>query len=320
MLRVTSRTEGAHNQLKHLLRQRNPPLSILLDAIRELVDRQETRYQQGLVRDREYADPQVNAHMLLRPLVKQISRHALRLLLVQVKKSESANFNSEQGCTHTHYNQLGLWCSHKIKKENRPLTLMDIDAHWILWPETVWYSFLVFSLCHYSASNYFQPYSEGQMRLYQEQDPERIRHYQRKKKRGPQTIVEQLRRAADPNADHFAASGRVLSHDEDSSKGGKKRAGNALQSAPKRVTNATLWKELQQLKATQNQATAAVRVQTMTPVMGAPRSNLTSCSFHSSLPFPSPVQNALLRSQQPGMLFPCPCAYIFTVLIIFRLA
>jgi hypothetical protein len=113
-IRVTSRTEGAHGQLKAHLKNGIGDLQKLHQAILLTNKRLHSKYDALLQKELDGTPQDIRKYAVLKDLRHQISHYALRRLGKQVNKALEAlrPGNSLPACTGTFVSQYGLPCAH----------------------------------------------------------------------------------------------------------------------------------------------------------------------------------------------------------------
>jgi hypothetical protein len=136
-IRVTSRTEGAHGQLKAHLKNGISDLQKLHQAILRTNRRLYDKYDVLLQKELEKTPQDIKKHVVLKDLRHQVSHYALIQLGKQADKALEAlkAGNDLPACTGTFVNQYGLPCAHRITimlQSSSVLSQNDLDLHWRL--------------------------------------------------------------------------------------------------------------------------------------------------------------------------------------------
>jgi len=136
-IRVTSRTEGAHGQLKAHLKNGVGDLQKLHQAVIRTSKRLHEKYNILLQKELESTPQNIKKYAVLKDLRYQVSHYALGQLGKQADKALEALKAGKDlpPCTGAFLNQCGLPCAHRITTilhSNSVLSLNDIDPHWRL--------------------------------------------------------------------------------------------------------------------------------------------------------------------------------------------
>jgi hypothetical protein len=150
-IRVTSRTEGAHGQLKAHLKNGIGDLQKLHQAVLRTNRRLHDKYDTLLQKEQEATPQDIKKYAVLKDLRYQVSHYALRQLGKQADKALAALKAGKDlpTCTGAFVNQYGLFCAYKITttlQNNSVLSLNDLDPHWRLLRDEV--GSLASSICH----------------------------------------------------------------------------------------------------------------------------------------------------------------------------
>jgi hypothetical protein len=144
-IKVTSRTEGAHAELKKYLKNNRADLNQLHQCILTMLTRKIARFNGAIEEGLRKAWSPYNSKSVIGSLCRVISKRALKELYEQYKKAEkSIGPRGERlpRCTSSFTAQWGLPCAHVLFSrllESPPidLTKEDVDAHWWLHFDTV---------------------------------------------------------------------------------------------------------------------------------------------------------------------------------------
>lgn len=140
-VKVTSRTEASHKEIKSYLRNTFADLLFLAQRIKQLVTDCERAFK---AREAEEAVRMVRdhqKHLWLGNMRAKLSRKAVSLVIqqreivIKALKSNPSNANPLRPCTRQFSEQFGLPCSHKIYElllQNQALDFTMADPHWHL--------------------------------------------------------------------------------------------------------------------------------------------------------------------------------------------
>jgi len=143
-LKVTSRTEGSHADLKRYLKNRLSTLQGLHREIINLTRRKQTAYIQAVEEELNRRRYPYQTMAIYQEIKNKVSKKALQLIHQQYIMANDVftkNQQSSKDCTHSFQAQYGLPCAHVILdrlQSIQPLQLRDIDQQWHLQVDTVY--------------------------------------------------------------------------------------------------------------------------------------------------------------------------------------
>jgi hypothetical protein len=158
-IRVTSRTEGAHGQLKAHLKNGIGDLQKLHQAILRTNKRVYDKYNVLLQNELEKTPQGIRKHAVLKGLRHQVSHYALNQLGKQADKALEALKAGRDlpTCSSTFTNQYGLPCAHKITtklQSDSVISLNNLDPHWRL-PRDEVCCFAFFKFFYLTHTNFY---------------------------------------------------------------------------------------------------------------------------------------------------------------------
>lgn len=144
-IRVTSRTEGAHAELKRFLRNNRANLFQLHTCILELLKRKTDAYNQAIANALSKAWAKYDSKPVINGLSRVICKRALEEIYQQWLRASRSLGDSPQplpACTESFTAQWGLPCAHRLlplmkAEPPAPLTRVSVDPHWWLYFDTV---------------------------------------------------------------------------------------------------------------------------------------------------------------------------------------
>ena len=146
-IRVTSRTEGSHKQLKSYLHNSTADLYWLADRVRQLVNDQEAVYRTKGAEDPIRQQVKYRNQNWMADMRTVVSKKALKLVhdqsllcISRILDEHRSNqgqqlIRTHRPCTHLFRKQFGLPCSHDIEHKlqaNQSLTWLEVHIRWRL--------------------------------------------------------------------------------------------------------------------------------------------------------------------------------------------
>ncbi len=149
-IRVTSRTEGNHKEIKSYLRNASADLLFLVDRIQQLVDNIKHDFVAREAKETQRMIVDYRKHQWLGDMRSRTNWKAQELMISQHNRLTEA-IRQDLGnpplpaCTHSFTTQFGLPCIHRIQQAiltNEPLNYMMSHKHWHLGRNLVFPSLL----------------------------------------------------------------------------------------------------------------------------------------------------------------------------------
>jgi hypothetical protein len=140
-IKVTSRTEGSHKEIKSYLRNAFGDLLFVAERIKQLVDDHERAYKATEADEAQRIVREYQKEEWLGNMRSKISRKAVKLVVQQHNKLLNALRNTPRNpdplppCSQSFVRQFGLPCAHRIQEAlltNAPLDFTMTDSHWHL--------------------------------------------------------------------------------------------------------------------------------------------------------------------------------------------
>jgi len=137
-IRVTSRTESSHSELKSYLHTSTGDLKTVVDNIELMIGNKKDEFEAKLARAAGSTNSKFR-HPLLKDFVHSITPPALELVCEQIRLADAAAVEQERSgdvgkpCTNRFTTQYGLPCWHVIRSRRSSdtrLVLGDFDKHW----------------------------------------------------------------------------------------------------------------------------------------------------------------------------------------------
>jgi len=136
-IKVTSRTESSHSELKSYLKNRLADLHKLYETIRQMTLVKKARYILQLKKEDRRAPISIEDEPVLEPLARKIGWKALDKIAEQFQYAKKSLIRGtwDLNCSCVFRSQFGLPCWHDILPkiaEGGKLSVEDCDRHWWL--------------------------------------------------------------------------------------------------------------------------------------------------------------------------------------------